>query len=324
MDNFERSFGNMFGAGDLDRINNLRKDPEWVARRMRDTGAFFVPVWQSRILVTHGDVPEPVLLKLEQLDGHLERDLIFFLGERDGQPYFAVDVDEKATGVLNEAGRFCGLREVAPLLSGKDGALLAYAKTLVHWHSRNHFCGVCGSRTGIRDGGHCRACSNPECATIHFPRTDPAIIVIITSGQKCLLARQAVWPEHVYAVVAGFVESGETAEGAVVREVFEEVGLRVRNIRYHSSQPWPFPCSLMLGFTAEAEDELVNLRDKELEEARWFDRGELYGAIENGTVKLSTPVSMSSRLIHDWFNAQSPSGKVWKVPDRGFALDLRI
>jgi NAD+ diphosphatase len=325
MDNFQKSLRNMFGAGDLDRMNDRRKDPQWISQRMRDAGSFFIPLWQSKILITQGDdVPRPVLLKLEQMEGHFQRDLIFFLGEENGNAYFAVDVDERATGAFNNAGRFRGLREVAPLLEGKDGALLAYAKTLVHWHSRNHFCGACGSPTEIREGGHCRACLNPGCGIMHFPRTDPAIIVIIMSGGKCLLARQSIWPERVYSVVAGFVESGETAEGAVVREVFEEVGLRVRNIRYHSSQPWPFPCSLMLGFTAEAENEMISLRDKELENARWFGRSELHEAVENGTVKLSTPVSMSYRLIEDWFNAQSPPGKVWKVPERGFAFDLRL
>jgi len=123
----------------------------------------------------------------------------------------------------------------------------------------------------------------------------------------------------MYSVVAGFVEPGETAEGAVVREVFEEVGLRVKNIRYHSSQPWPFPCSLMLGFTAETEDERINLRDKELEDARWFGRAELREAVENGVVKLSTPVSIAYRLIEDWFNVESPARGAWKFPGWGFA-----
>jgi NAD+ diphosphatase len=310
----------MFGAGGLDRVHDRRKDAGWIAGRMSAPGALFVPVRQSRILIVDGGTPRPALLKLEQLDGYAETDSTFFLGEQNGHSYFAVEVNEKAPGAFADAGRFRDLRAVAPLLSGTDGALLAYAKTLVHWHGRNHFCGACGSRSEIRDGGQCRACLNPECGVVHFPRTDPAIIVIIRLGEKCLLARQTVWPERVYSVVAGFVEPGETAEGAVVREVFEEVGLRVKNIRYHSSQPWPFPCSLMLGFTAEAEDDRISLRDKELEDARWFGRRELREAVEKGAVKLSTPVSIAYRLIEDWFEAENLPGKAWKFPGWGFAV----
>ena len=310
----------MFGAGGLDRVHDRRKDAQWIAGRLSAPGALFVAVRQSKILVGDGGIPGPVLLKLDQLNGYAETDSTFFLGEENGHPYFAVEMNEKAPGAFGGTGRFRDLRAVAPLLSGNDGALLAYAKTLVDWHGHNHFCGACGSPSEIRDGGQCRACLNPECGVVHFPRTDPAVIVIIRLGQKCLLARQKVWPQSMYSVVAGFVEPGETVEGAVVREVFEEVGLRVKNIRYHSSQPWPFPCSLMLGFTAEAEDERISLRDNELEDARWFGRGELQEAVENGVVKLSSPVSIAYSLIKDWFEAEKPSGKAWKFPGWGFAV----
>ncbi len=306
MDNFKKSSKNMFVAQGLDRAHDRRKDPDWLAWRMRDPGSFFVPVWESKMLVTESEAPRPVLLKWEQLEGHAEGNPKFFLGEENGHSYFAVDLDEKAPGAFGHMGRFWDLRAVAPLLSRDDGALLAYAKTLVYWHKRNQFCGACGSRNEIREGGHCRACVNPQCAIVHFPRTDPAIIVLIRSGEKCLLARQAIWPEHMYSVLAGFVEPGESAEGAVAREVFEEVGLRVKNVRYHSSQPWPFPCSLMLGFTADAEDDCITLGDKELEDARWFERRELQEAIENAVVKPPTPISLSYNLIEDWFDAESP------------------
>jgi NAD+ diphosphatase len=309
----------MFGAGGLDRVHNRRKDTQWIDARLKAPGALFVAVRQSRVLVAEGNAPRPVLLKLEQLDGYTEIDSTYFLGEENGRSYFAVEMNENAAGAFAGEGRFRDLRSVAPLLSSNDGALLAYAKTLVHWHGNNHFCGVCGSRSEIGDGGQCRVCLNPECGTVHFPRTDPAIIVIIRLGEKCLLARQKIWPERVYSVVAGFVELGETAEGAVVREVFEEVGLRVKNINYHSSQPWPFPCSLMLGFTAEAEDERISLGDRELEDARWFGRSELREGIEKGVVRLSTPVSIAYRLIEDWFEEKT-SGEVWKFPGWGFAV----
>ena len=305
MDNFQKSLKNMFVSQGLERVHNLRKDPKWIAGRMSAPESFFVPVWRSKILICEGEAPRPVLLKRDQLEGLAVIDGAFFLGEKDGHSYFAVDIDEKAPGDFGASGRFRDLRAVASLLSWEDGALLAYAKTLAYWHKRNHFCGVCGSRNEIREGGHCRACVNPQCGAVHFPRTDPAIIVQVRYGEKCLLGRQRIWPERMYSVVAGFVEPGESAEGAVAREVFEEVGLRLKEIRYYSSQPWPFPCSLMLGFTAEASDDRISLGDEELESARWFGRRELREAVENDMVKLPSPVSISYRLIEDWFDAES-------------------
>ncbi len=296
----------MFVSEAFEREHLRRKDPDWLAMRMCAPESLFVPVLESKILVDNGDVAGPVFLNWEQLRDHVRGDAAFFLGEEKGHAYFAVDLDEKAAAALEHGGRFRDLRAVAPLLSQDEGALLAYAKTLIYWHKRNHFCGVCGSRNETRDGGHFLACVNPECGAVHFPRTDPTIIVLIKWGERCLLGRQHIWPERMHSVLAGFVEPGESAEGAVSREVFEEVGLRVRNIRYHSSQPWPFPCSLMLGFTAEAENELISLGDEELEEANWFGRRELIEAIEKGAVKLPTPISISYRLIEDWFDSDGP------------------
>ncbi len=306
MDNFEKSSRNMFVAQGVERAHHRRKDPDWIAGRMRDPGSCFVPVRESRILIAKSETPGPVLLNWEQVENYAAGDCTFFLGEQDGQAYFVVDLDEKDPGAFDQLGRFRDLRAVAPLLSTNDGALLAYAKTITYWHKRNRFCGACGGPNETREGGHLRACVNPQCGVLHFPRTDPAIIVLIKSGEKCLLGRQQIWPEGMYSVLAGFVEPGESAEGAVAREVFEEVGLHLVSIHYHSSQPWPFPCSLMLGFTAEARDNRIILGDQELEDARWFGRRELMNAIENGEVKLPTPVSVSYRLIEDWFDAESP------------------
>lgn len=306
MDNLQKSLKNMFVAPGLERAHNRRKDAEWISRRMRDPKSYFVAMRQEKILVAEGDTPGLVLLNFEQLGGDSERVSTFFLGELKGRAYFAVDLDENGPGSFEQVGRFRDLRGVAPLLSRDEGALLAYAKALTYWHRRNNFCGVCGSPNEIREGGHFRVCANPQCGALHFPRTDPAIIVLIRSGEKCLLGRQRVWPERMYSVLAGFVEPGESAEGAVTREVFEEVGLRVENIRYQSSQPWPFPCSLMLGFTAEVRDDLIRLGEEELEDARWFGRSQLREAVEKGELKLPTPVSISYRLIEDWFDEDSP------------------
>ncbi len=302
--NMEKSFNNTFVANGLEREHNRRKDPEWLARKLRDPESVFLPVRQSKVLVTNGEAPTPVLFSPKQLGQYKQTDSGVFLGEREGRAYFAVELEETDFGAFEEAGKFKDLRSVAPLLSREDGAILAYAQALGYWHRRNRFCGVCGARNEIREAGHSLCCVNPECGAAHFPRTDPAIIVLIERGGKCLLGRQQTWARGVYSVLAGFVEPGESTEGAVAREIFEEVGVRVTNIRYHSSQPWPFPCSLMLGFTAEAEDDQITLGDSELEHARWFGRSELLEAVENGAVKLPTPVSISYRLIEEWLEKE--------------------
>lgn len=303
--NLEKSSNNTFVARGLEREHLRRKDPDWLARKMKDPESIFIPVRQSKVLVSEGIAPAPVLLSPDRLAQYKEADSAFFLGERMGRAYFAVELDQNDFGAFERAGTFKDLRAVAPLLSRDDGAILAYAQALSYWHRRNRFCGVCGARNETREGGHFLSCGNPQCGAAHFPRTDPAIIVLIRYREKCLLGRQQTWVKGVYSVLAGFVEPGESTEGAVAREIFEEVGVRVNNIRYHSSQPWPFPCSLMLGFTADAEDERITLGDSELEDARWFGRSELCEAVEARAVKLPTPVSISYRLIEEWLGVGS-------------------
>lgn len=310
MDNFTRSSKNMFVAQVLNRAHNRRKDEVWVRDRLYARDSLFLPLWQSKVLVTDGDAPRPVFLKREELGEAMQDDAeALLLGEDDGCGLFAIEVrteDDTRPSYPAVLGNFRDLRAVGPLLSKEDGALLAYAKTLAYWHGRNHFCGACGGRSEVREGGHVRICSNPDCGALHFPRTDPAIIVLIRCGEKCLLGRQPIWPKLMHSVIAGFVEPGESAEGAVVREAFEEVGVRVKNVFYHSSQPWPFPCSLMLGFTAVAESDLVRLGDKELEDARWFTRRELKQSVEDGTLRLPSTISIAYHLIEDWFDSESP------------------
>lgn len=303
---FEKSLNNTFVAMALEREHHRRKDPDWLARKIEDPESVFIPVLQSKVLVEGDEAPAPVLFSPVQFARYKQTESAFFLGEQRGRAYFAVELDITDLGAFEQAGRFRDLRGVAPLLSQEEGAILAYAQALAYWHRRNRFCGSCGGRNEIREGGHFLACVNPHCGAAHFPRTDPAIIVLIRSGDKCLLGRQQTWIHGMYSVLAGFVEPGESTEGAVAREIFEEAGVRVRNIRYHSSQPWPFPCSLMLGFTADAEDDRITLGDSELEDARWFGRAELRESVENGAVKLPTPVSISYRLIEEWFDAEGP------------------
>jgi NAD+ diphosphatase len=322
MDNFTRSSHNMFVAQVLNRAHNRRKSEGWVRERLDAPDSLFLPIWQSKVLVTDGEAPRPVFLKRHEIGQAMQDDAeALFLGVDDGRDLFAIELrtgHDAPPSPPDGFGSFRDLRAVGPLLSKKDGALLAYAKTLTYWHGRNHFCGACGNPSKVSEGGHVRVCSNPDCGALHFPRTDPAIIVLIRCGEKCLLARQPIWPKLMYSVIAGFVEPGESAEAAVVREAFEEAGVRVKNVFYHSSQPWPFPSSLMLGFTAEAESESLRLGDKELEDARWFSRQELKQSVENGTLRLPSTISIAYHLIEDWFDSESA------VPMREIATGNRI
>ena len=148
-------------------------------------------------------------------------------------------------------------------------------------------------------------CSQSGCGREHYPRTDPAIIVLVEKGEQALFGRKAEWPENRYSTIAGFVEPGESAEQAVVREGAEEPGVEVTAMHYHSSQPWPFPGSLMLGYTATAGDDAISLNDKELEDARWLTRTQITEKLARGEFQLPTSISISSRLIEDWFNRKS-------------------
>ena len=215
-----------------------------------------------------------------------------YLGAEDGQPYFAVRGDLPRR--LGAQPR--GLREVGTLLPDRDAGLLVHAVALANWHAAHPRCPRCGAVTVSIRGGAARRCT--EDASEHFPRTDPAMIVLVTDGtNRCVLGRQAIWPAGRYSTLAGFVEPGESAEQAVVREVMEETGIAVRDVVYKASQPWPFPASLMLGFSAvcDASAEPVP-RDGELEDARWFTKDDL----RDGTAMLPTPVSIAYRLIADW------------------------
>ncbi len=171
--------------------------------------------------------------------------------------------------------RFEDLRLVASLLPADEAGLLGYARAMVTWRRRHRYCGTCGAKTVPAKGGHVLVCTNPACRHEQFPRIDPAIIVLVSDAERALLGRQAAWPAGRYSTIAGFVEPGESLEDAVAREVLEETGVTVDRIEYHSSQPWPFPSSLMLGFTARALTREIRLEDKELEDARWFTRADL-------------------------------------------------
>jgi NAD+ diphosphatase len=227
-----------------------------------------------------------------------------FLGISEDAAYFALDLtrldDPARLPKLRSLGEFAELRDVGPLLSQSDGALLAFARGLIHWHRTHAFCPRCGAPTECRHGGHVRQCANIDCASEHYPRTDPAVIVLVSSGDYCLLGRQARWRPGMFSTLAGFVEPGESLEEAVAREVMEEAGVPISRIHYHSSQPWPFPSSLMLGFMAEAQTASpLRVDETELETAEWFTRADIARFAESGR-SLPNRDSIARRLIEDW------------------------
>jgi NAD+ diphosphatase len=297
---------NFYAGVPLDRADRLRGDPDQLAALLANPRSRLVPLWRSQHLIA-GEA-EAVWLDHGAVEGLLETGgHTIFLGLREEVAYLAVDLshlEEPDLGPL-AAGRgdFRDLRAVGPLMNREDSAILAYARGLAHWHSRHGFCGVCCAATLSEKGGHQRRCTNADCGAMHFPRTDPAVIMLIhDGGERCLLGRQPTWPPGMHSTLAGFVEPGESLEEAVAREVWEEVGLKVAvaDVTYSSSQPWPFPASIMLGFHARADFAPLQLGPDELESARWYSRAELERSPEDETFKLPRRDSIARRLIEDW------------------------
>ncbi len=291
---------NILAGPYLDRAAHLRKDPAWFANALADERSRYLPVWRSRNLIVDGETPRAALLELSAVpEARRNGDDLILLGRFGGIDVFAYELASVEPPQFQADTRFEDLRMLASVLPAEDAGLLGYARGMLSWRARHRFCGTCGATTLSAKGGHVLICTNPACRHEQFPRTDPAIIVLVSNGECALLGRQASWPVGRYSTIAGFVEPGESLEDAVAREVFEETGIEVDQIEYHSSQPWPFPSSLMLGFTARALTTQIHRRDDELEDAQWFTRADL----QSGRPIVPPGVSISFRLIEHWFDA---------------------
>ena len=309
---------NVFAGPYLDRAAHLRGDAAWLAGALADARSRVVPVWNSRSFIADGEAPRAAFLEFGQLPAPFRNaDELVLLGRVGDRIFFACEFEAVEPPQLLASARFEDLRAVASLLPVADAGLLGYARAMMSWRRRHRFCGNCGARTLPAKGGHVLICAAAACRLEQFPRLDPAIIVLVSDGERALLGRQASWPAGRYSTIAGFVEPGESLEDAVAREVFEETGVQVDRIAYHSSQPWPFPASLMLGFTAHAVTHAVHLNDDELEDARWFTRAE----VAAGVPGLPPSQSISFRLIEHWFDAGSEmplreihAGSPWPQP----------
>jgi NAD+ diphosphatase len=284
-----------------DRAAARRLDPAWLRDALRAPDTRFLPMHGLKPMFVEDETgPRARFVDAAALAG-FRPDPPVLLGLVEGRPVFAVDLDgEEVAG-----GTYLELRQATAGLPAVEAGLLAFARALAHWRLRNRFCGACGVEMTTTQAGHARHCG--ACGFDTFPRTDPAVICLVTHGEHCLLGRSRHFPEGMFSTLAGFVEAGESLEQTVRREIEEEVGLVVDDIHYRSSQPWPFPQSLMLGFRATAPLVPPVVDPAELEAARWVHRSELVDP-DKRPVRLPNPDSIARFLIDEWLYGEGSSG----------------
>lgn len=294
-----------FAGGPLDRAGHRRTDAEWISAKLKDPSTRIVPLWKLQPLVTPRRDGIGWLSPVE-LEGYLMSGVpTIFLGEDDtGTAHFAIDVtaydDANRSEPFTSVGKFMDLRAIALQLPIGDPSTLGTAKAILDWNARHQFCAVCGNKTEMRECGYMRKCSDGHCNAEHFPRTDPVVIMVATHGDQCLIGRQPMFPANMYSALAGFIEPGENIEEAVRREIHEEAGIVVGDVSYHSTQPWPWPSSLMIGCFAEAKTTEITVDGEELEEARWVSRALLKDVLNGATdtgVLLPPPMAIGFQLI---------------------------
>jgi len=290
----------------LDRASDRRIDPHWVDAVLGAPDTLLIPLWQDKCLAS-GEPPVPAARQAADAGAVLQASgCTVFLGlDHDGAAVFAADMSgldlSRATDLAG-ADQALDVRALVGNIGAAQAATLAYARGLLSWNRNQRYCGACGSATAPRCGGHQRLCGNSACARLHFPRIEPAVIMLVETGQepkRCLLARHRGSAAGGYSTLAGFVEVGESLEDAVRREVAEEAGVKVGLVTYVASQAWPFPAGLMVGFRATAVTEVIAVDGEELIEARWFTRAELAEHAASGG-RLGREDSIDRLLLHSW------------------------
>jgi NAD+ diphosphatase len=303
------AFMNVFAGNPLDRASYQRSQVDWVAQKIADPDSLAMVLWNGKPMVEtkSGGGAQIAYVRAamaEELSDGGER--LLFMGLWKETAVFALDMEgqtDPADGPLQGLGRFEDLRAIALDLPGADAAMAATAKAMFEWRRRHRYCANCGQPSQPVDGGWKRTCA--ACKSEHFPRTDPVVIMLATRGERCLLGRQAVWPKGMFSALAGFLEPGESIEEACAREIWEEAGLKTERVRYHSTQPWPYPSSLMIGLIAEVEDGEATPDQTELEEVRWFTREEARALIGVNLPGARAPGSLAiaHQLIKAWAEA---------------------
>jgi NAD+ diphosphatase len=296
----------------LDRASTLRGDPEWVAERVQDPTTRVLVASREGVLLSDASDSGLTRIAIEpETIGHVEQAGPILLGlVEDGAAMFAIDLDGLDAAMrerFTKGGRIVSLRDAGGVLSRSEGGLAAYLMALLNWHRTHRFCANCGTRSIVAEAGYSRRC--PNCGVVHFPRTDPVVIMLVENERRLLLGRRAGWPHPRYSVLAGFVSPGESLEEAVAREVREESGIDTYDPSFVTSQPWPFPASLMLGFEARSDGGEPKVSDGELDDVRWFTLDQVRaGAAETGVdLRLPPPVSIARFLIDRWL-ARNPAG----------------
>jgi NAD+ diphosphatase len=299
-----------FAGSPLDRASEKRTDSDWIESRRRDPSSLILPMWRL----------EPFLLGSEKSGPPFELGLVragiadsiagaeavcVFLGLDGDRAVFALDVSEAGdtakVGPLAGLGYFRDARVAGSIVSIKDSAIIAQAKAMIDWHRRHGFCPGCGAPTKIMDAGYRRLCGS--CNAEHFPRVDPVVIMLATHGEACLVGRGKQFPPGMFSALAGFVEPGETIEEAVRRELMEEASVKVGEVTYYATQPWPFPSSLMIGCFAKAANRDVKVDENELAEVRWLERSVARELIEGKQIdglRVPPPVAIAHHLIKTW------------------------
>ena len=295
-----------FAGNRLDRAGDRRDDAAWLDAQRRNPRAIALALWNGQPLVTDTEAGEVVAARLDggfalELAGSLEP--VVFLGVSNDGPVLAIDLEgvaDPAEGPLKGLGRFVDLRATVAALPAADANLIGTARCLFDWRRHHRFCSACGHPSQVADGGWRRVC--PSCHAQHFPRVNPCVIMLPVRGEQCLLGRQAAWAKGRFSTLAGYVEPGESIEEACAREVREESGLTVTAVRYHSSQPWPFPANLMIGLIAEVAEGEAVADEAELETVRWFTRAQARDLLEGRLEDLGTPpkTAISHHLIRYW------------------------
>lgn len=308
----------IFAGNTLDRVDARREDSGWLAERLIDPVSRFLVLSELRPLMA----TEPAL-DIQYQDAAAVAAILnagaqwILLGMEGDRACFALDVSGHEDVFIGEdsAAKFIDARSIAmqfatPDQDGGRAGLIALARSLIDWHARHGFCAVCGAPTRLAEAGYKREC--PSCDAEHFPRTDPVVIMLATNGDKALMGRGPGWPDKMYSALAGFVEPGETIEEAVAREVFEETAVRVSEVTYHTTQPWPFPSSLMIGCHAVASSTEITIDGNELSDAQWFDKADLATAVEHAAkggrlpgpksapVWVPGPMAIAHQLVKAW------------------------
>jgi NAD+ diphosphatase len=297
---------NTFAGNPLDRASERRPDTAWLQAKLKDPDSLAIAIWNGKPLVEKAKDGKSQIAYLpaslaEELSGGGER--LLFMGLWKDTAVFAVDLEgsaDPAEGPLLGLGSFEDLRMMALALPQADAAMAATARQMFEWRRRHRHCAACGEPSVAHDGGWKRVC--PSCKAEHFPRTDPVVIMLATYGDKALLGRQAAWPKGMFSALAGFLEPGESIEEACARELKEEAGLSTTRVRYHSTQPWPYPSSLMIGLIAEVDSDDATPDQTELDEVRWFTRPEMRDLIAGKLPNTFAPGAMAiaHQLIRAW------------------------